>query len=130
MAGGVNRTVRRFGDDCDAALGELVLDADHPVLVARDGARGRRRCCPPVEFYEGMFALGDAGERRLALALAAGHECGDFIARYSAEAFLIEIGEMLGPKAGIAGGLHDAVHCAADKHQLAGRPHAPPRRWR
>ena len=119
MAGSVDRAVGRFGDDGNAALGELVLDADHPILVARNGARGEDDAVAPVELHHRMLALGDARKRRHRFTLAAGDERRDLIARESAEAFLVEIGEMLGPKAGVAGGFHDAVHGAADQHQLA-----------
>ena len=91
----------------------------HRILVARNGARGEDDAVAPVEFHHRMLALGDARERGHRLALAAGHECGDLIARYGAETVLIEIGEMLGPKPGVTGGFHDAVHGAADQHQLA-----------
>ena len=129
MAGGVNGAVRRFRYDRHAALGELVLDADHPILVAGNGAGRENDAVAAVELDERMLALRDARKRRQGFALAAGDERRDLIARYAAEIVLIEIGEVLGPKAGIAGSLHDAVHGAADQHQLAASG-AGPRRWR
>ena len=115
----MERSVRRFCYDGDAALGQLVLNADDPVFIARNGPRGEHDGVAPVEFDERVLALGDARERGQSLALATRDQRRHLIARKRSEAVLIVIGKVLGPKTGIAGGLDNFVHGAADQHQFA-----------
>ena len=81
MARGVDQRVA-VGDDLGAEIDQRVDDGVHRALVAGDGARGEddavaRRRAPRSRWSLG----GDAGKRRPRLALAAGHQRHDLVAR-------------------------------------------------
>ena len=118
MAGDVHQRVA-VGDDLDALLDQPVEHAADRLLVAGDHAGGIDQAVAARELDVGMLVLGDAGERRARLALAAGAERHHFLRRQRGESVgAAELGQPV-EIAKLARDLHDAVHGAADHDHLA-----------
>jgi hypothetical protein len=69
------------GDDLHALGDEAIDHAVHLPLVAGNGARGEDHEITAIELDVGMFAIGDAGHGGAGLALAAGGQQHDLVAR-------------------------------------------------
>ena len=91
MAGDVDRRLA-VGDHLDALAGELVLDPADRDLVARDLLGGEHHQIAALE-AQLVLAEGDPGERRARLALAAGGDDHDLVARQAHR--LIEVDRLL-----------------------------------
>ena len=80
MAGDVDEMVL-LGDDLDAEPGQRVLQPADRLFVAGDDARGKDHDIARLELDSRMVVAGDAGQRRARLALAAGADHQDLVAR-------------------------------------------------
>ena len=73
------------GDDLDACAHERIDDLADRLFVAGNGARGEDDGVARAQFRRRMIVLRHAGERRARLALAAGGERQDLVARQAIE---------------------------------------------
>ncbi len=118
MAGRVHQPVA-VGDHADAALGERIHDADDVVLVAGDGARREDDDIALGHLDARMVVEGDAGERGARLALAAGEQHDDLVARQIGVGVLGEERRHVVEHAEFAGDIDDPAHGAADDDDVA-----------
>ncbi len=109
------------GDELAAHLDEPVLDAANDALVAGDGAGREDHQVAVLEPDVGMLVLGDAGERRARLALAARAEDDDLLGRDVGEVLLVVVAEVRRQIARLLRHLDHAVHGTARHDDLAPR---------
>ena len=84
MAGNMHQRIA-VGDDLDALLDQAVLDVDDRLLVAGNGARGKDHRVAGGERDMAHLVAGKLGKGGARLALAAGQDDHDLVARDIAE---------------------------------------------
>ena len=117
MAGDMDK-LRAVGDDFDALRDEAVDDLADRLLVARNGARGEDDDVAGRERRGRVLVFGDARERRARLALAARRQSQNLVARNAVEMILAEERRQAVEIAAFARHRDDALHRAADHHDL------------
>ncbi len=119
MTGDMHEAVA-VGDDADAAGDQAVDDAvDRRSRCRGWRARRRRRCRRGRGSTFRCSSVGDPGKRRARLALAAGEERHDLVARQVLVGLLVEERRQAVEHAELAGDIDDAAHGAADDDDLA-----------
>ena len=109
----------RLGDDLDPEPHQRVLQPADRLLVARDDARGKDRDVALFERDVGMVVARDAGQCRARLALAAGADHQDLVARDVAEFVLGQKARHIGEIAVVARGFLDPPQRTADQRDVA-----------
>src|SRR5258708_24727440 len=109
MARGMDRPLADLGQEGDATIRQLILNTDHAILIAGDGARRENNGITAIEFHKGILAFCNPRESGLRLALAAGPKCQHIFTGYRPEIILIHTSPVLPPPPGIPGALLTAV---------------------
>ena len=107
-----------IGDDFDARGDKGVDDLADRLLVARNGARGEDDGVARAQLRHRMSVLGHAGQRGARLALAAGGEREDLVARQAIECVHAEEGRHAVEHAEFPRHRDDALHRAAENADL------------